>query len=101
MKIKKLDILAICNISHPDFGTFAKFLDGLGKDAEIDIPAATEVFICDVCHRPLWLKDVPCLYCKGLKDGQTANPFKDHVHTWTADEPIHCIKCNVLKKFLI
>lgn len=41
MKIKIIDIIALCNFSHPDFGTFAKYLSGLAdKDGCIDVPTA-------------------------------------------------------------
>ena len=87
-------------MKNPDFGVFAKFLDGLGDDDYIDVPQAIECFLCDVCNRSLWLKGGPCTYCQGLEDGKKDNPFKNHTHTWTIEDNPICIKCNIFKKFL-
>ena len=101
MKVQKLNILAICNMSHSDFGVFAKFLDGLGKGNDyIEIPQPNQVFLCKKCYRPLWIEEGPCTYCLGLEDGQKGNPFKDHEHTWTAEGKISCIKCGIFQDFI-
>lgn len=69
MKIDKINIIKMCNMSHPDFGIFAKFLDGLGKDGTIDVPQPTQMFLCDVCTRWEWL----CRRCHMNKDGRINN----------------------------
>lgn len=110
MKIEKIYILSRCNLSHPDFGTFASFLDGLSVDENgkkqpfIEIGQPTKVFLCKECSKPLWSENVPCLYCKGVEDCKKSMevPVLLCKHTWTAqEEKSRCIKCNVFQHFII
>ena len=64
MKIYKKDILGLCNYSHPNFGQFASFLDGLSKDDFIEVPHKSDDGACAGCGQK-------CLYCLGLKDGKS------------------------------
>ncbi len=99
MKVDKINIIALCNFSHPDFGTFAGFLNGLYKDKNyIEVP--TVLYACDVCFNVKFDEKLPCQYCRGLKAGRAEDPFENHTHTWTADEPFKCIKCGILQSFL-
>lgn len=97
MKIEKLDIIGMCNLSHPDFGVFISFLDGLSKGKSyIEVPYRPTINICDDCYRPLWLETSLCLFCLGMKEAHKKNPILDCKHTWTlGKERDHCIKCGV------
>jgi len=69
MKIEKKYIIEICNLSHPQFGTFASFLDGLGKGSSIEVPQPPDpIYLCHECARPLWGGTKICLYCLGVRD---------------------------------
>lgn len=102
MKIEKKYIIEISNWSHPDFGVFAKFLNGLGGEDKtyFEISQPIQCYLCDVCAKPLWMKGSPCLYCLGLVDGGKNNPLKGHEHIWTAEGNIQCIRCGIYQKFL-
>lgn len=102
MKIDKINIIRICNYQHSDFGLFAKFLDGLSEGESIEVPQNELCYLCEECARPLWKKDVPCLFCMGVEKGKESvvDIFKDHTHTWTAEESPICINCGILKSFL-
>lgn len=62
MKIKIIDIIALCNFTHPDFGTFAKYLSGLAdKDGCIDVPTA-----CTSAHGAIPSAEAVERPCSGL-----------------------------------
>ena len=62
MKIYKIDILKLCNFSHPGFGQFASFLNGLSKDDFIEVPHKSDGGACASCGQK-------CLHCLELRDG--------------------------------
>lgn len=101
MKIEKKYIIERCNLSHPDFGTFAAFLDGLGAgQSYIEIAKPDTVHICKECTRPLFLDTKLCLYCAGVEAANKKNPLLDHNHCFTIEDKPHCIKCGVYQKWL-
>lgn len=112
MKIEKKYIIEICNLSHPDFGAFAKHLDSLSQGKTyIEVPQPNIVHVCDECARPLWMEKTACLYCLGKKDGEKygresemkqakKNPLLDHKCIFTTEDKPHCINCGVYKIWL-
>lgn len=83
MKIHKENIIKICNWKHPDFGTFASFLDGLGNGDCIEIPEPQTMDLCPKCldkgmisNRYIGI----CYVCIALEKNKSVQ-LLNHTHT--------------------
>lgn len=110
MKVSTREIMNLGNPQHEDFGTFAKFITGMGTHVHIQ----DVMYICNKCSRPVYVldendphnpKNQVCGYCIGKKEGLAekqapktlASFYTDHEHQFSNGKNNPCKVCGIFK----
>jgi hypothetical protein len=107
MKISTQTLMLLGNPQHPDYGTYAKFITGMGKEVDV----GDRMKLCEKCYRPrIDTEAIPvCLYCRGYADAQDKKEepkpeklslkdrINNHNHKFTNRINKPCIICGIYK----